>query len=165
MVCGRNAPHGRCAREKDFGVGYYYGATACQYVNEYNDMIVSAYMRAMEEKSFTTKTHNYLTDLSVFTKGVLRKGVSLFDEAIKAVEQDGALSEQEKKTYIYRLEEAQLSPRYMYLLNASNLGYTTTEVNIMAQEYITDVLAYGGCYFGESDQRRFNLDDIVYRPQ
>lgn len=144
---------------------YYYGATACQYVNEYNDMIVSAYMRAMEEENFTTKTYNYLTDLSVFTKGVLRKGVSVFDDAITAVEQDGTLSDEEKKTYIYRLEEAQLSPRYMYLLNASNLGYTTTEVNIMAQEYITDVLAYGGCYFGESDQRRFNLDDIVYRPQ
>lgn len=144
---------------------YYYGEAAYEYVNEYNDMIVNAYMRAMENESFTTKTHNYLTDLSVFTKGVLRRGVELFDEAIAAVEQDVNITAEEKERYIYRLGEAQLSPRYMYLLNASNLGYTTTEVNIMAQEYIVDVLAYGGSYFGESDQRKFDLEEIIYRPQ
>lgn len=144
---------------------YYYGETAASYVNEYNDMIVNAYARAMEDESFTTKNNEYLTNLSVFTKGVLRKGVQLFDEAIAAVTVNVTLTAEEKSLYIYRLQEAQLSPRYMYLLNASNLGYTTTEVNVMAQEYITDVLAFGGCYFGESDQRRFNLDEIVYRPQ
>ena len=144
---------------------YYYGEAAYEHVNEYNDMIVNAYMRAMENESFTTKTHNYLTDLSVFTKGVLRRGVELFDEAIAAVEQDVNITAEEKERYIYRLREAQLSPRYMYLLNASNLGYTTTEVNIMAQEYIVDVLAYGGSYFGESDQRKFDLEKIIYRPQ
>ena len=144
---------------------YYYGATAYEYVNEYNDMIVNAYMRAMENESFTTKNNNYLTDLSVFSKGVLRRGVELFDEAVDVVEKDEALTAEEKALYIYRLREAQLSPRYMYLLNASNLGYTMTEVNIMAQEYITDVLAYGGRYFGESEQRTFNLEEIIYRPQ
>lgn len=144
---------------------YYYGKAAVDYVNEYNEMIIGAYERAMENEDFTTKNNDYLTDLSVFTKGVLRKGVQLFDDAIAAVEKDEGLTAEEKATYTYRLQEAQLSPRYMYLLNASNLGYTTTETNIMAQEYITDVLAFGGCYFGESDQRRFNLDEIVYRPQ
>lgn len=144
---------------------YYYGKAAVAYVNEYNEMIINAYARAMENESFTTKNNDYLTDLSVFTKGVLRKGVQLFDDAISAVEKETTLTAEEKATYAYRLKEAQLSPRYMYLLNASNLGYTTTEVNVMAQEYITDVLAYGGCYFGESDQRRFNLDEIIYRPQ
>ncbi len=162
MLWNPNYDYNELVNEFNF---YYYGKTAVAYVNEYNEMIVNAYMRAMEKESFTTKNNDYLTDLSGFTKGVLRRGVQLFDEAIAAVEKDTALTAEEKALYVYRLKEAQLSPRYMYLLNASNLGYTTTEVNILAQEYITDVLSYGGCYFGESDQRRFNLDEIIYRPQ
>ena len=86
-------------------------------------------------------------------------------EGTPAATYENLLTLEEKERYIYRLREAQLSPRYMYLLNASNLGYTTTEVNIMAQEYIVDVLAYGGSYFGESDQRKFDLEKIIYRPQ
>ena len=141
---------------------YYYGEAAFDYVREYNDMIVNAYLSAMESSGYTTKTEDFVDNLSVFTKGVLRRGVTLFDDAIAAVKSSTDISDEEKEIYVYRLKEAQLTPRYSYLINASNLGYNSAEVNIMAQQFISDALSFGATNFGENT-RKFDLNEIIYR--
>ena len=141
---------------------YYYGEAAFDYVREYNDMIVNAYLSAMESSGYTTKTEDFVDNLSVFTKGVLRRGVTLFDDAIAAVKASTDISDEEKEIYVYRLKEAQLTPRYSYLINASNLGYNSAEVNIMAQQFISDALSFGATNFGENT-RKFDLNEIIYR--
>lgn len=142
---------------------YYYGEVAFDYVREYNDMIVNAYLAAMENGGYTTKTLDFVDNLSVFTKGVLRRGVTLFDDAIAAVNASAELSSEDKQIYVSRLKEAQLTPRYSYLINATNLGYNSAEVNIMAQQFISDALSFGATNFGEGSNRKFDLNEIIYR--
>ena len=141
---------------------YYFGEDAYEYINAYYDMISGAYIRAMQNPAFTTTKRNFITNGTVFTKGVLYGCITLFEDAIKAVEESD-VPVTEKRVYLERLNKSMLMPRYSLLVNAQNLGYSQIEINTMAQQFIADVLSYGGAYYGTGGGK-LDLDNLKYQP-
>ncbi len=143
---------------------YYFGEAASKYVNDYYFLTLSQFMTNKDSNpNYSTRGSGYCTNNTIFTKGYLLKALSIFEEAISAVGNDDSLTETEKNTYLRRLKEAQLSPRYACLINGALLGYSETELYEEAYKFIEDALSLGGKQYGESMQRRFDLENLIFK--
>lgn len=143
---------------------YYFGKDACSYVDEYVELMNGAFAQAkINNPGYTVADGKTEADtVYLYPKGFTKRLLELFDDGVTAVE-NSALSQNDKNVYIRRLKEAKLMPRYIYLFNSATYGIGDVERNELAEEFIRDVLSFGGKYYGEGVGRMFDLESLKYR--
>ena len=133
---------------------YYLGDIADSYATEYVELMITAEYEALEADNWSQSI-----GLKYASKPLLEKAISLLDQAIGEVEASD-LPQEQKDTYIQRLELAKLQPRYMYLYNYMQYETDETQMKIEVRQFIRDAMSHGAVWCREGC--KFDLDNLIF---
>ena len=90
----------------------------------------------------------------------MKSVMGLIDDAIFAVNAS-ELPDAEKSLYTERLEMLKFQPRYMYLYNYMQYETDQVQMNIEAEQLISDIMSQGGVYWSEGNL--FDLENVIFK--
>lgn len=141
---------------------YYFGEEASRYIREYEGFMQAVYQNwQISDPTYSTANAEFENNTNIFTKEVAKKGITLFEEAIRATEKSTSYTQAEKDIYLDHLEIGMLTPRYMYLYNASAYGETEMDITLLAREFIVDAMSKGGTHWAEG--KAYDLEKLIYK--
>ncbi len=132
---------------------YYFGEAAAPYTQRVEHLLTMTAKDALANNGNNWKVF-------YATKGVLKTVFNTIDEARAAINDSDATAA-EKESYLKHLDLFELQPRYMYLYHYMEFENDKVQMNVVAKEFIQDVLAVGGKYYAEG--RLFDLENLIYR--
>lgn len=134
---------------------YYFGEEAGTTVDTYIQLMKAACYEALDQNNYAQAT-----GLDYCGKGLLKSVMGLIDDAIFAVNAS-ELPDTEKSLYTERLEMLKFQPRYMYLYNYMQYETDQVQMNIEAEQLISDIMSQGGVYWSEGNL--FDLENVIFK--